>query len=662
MTGAGAVDELLDDPFFGPAAIDVDEWRDTPVRHRYVHGGFAGTDTRFSYYFPEPARYEGRFLHVIEGGVGGHETTATASKAPGGPIEFAVECGAYLVESNQGHVGLDVSVEPTVMGYRASAATARHAQLVAAEMYGAAPHHGYLYGGSGGALRSIACLEHVPALWDGAVPFVAGAGPTPGMWRVGMSALANVQRVLRGKLDRVVDAIEPGGSGDPFASLTSAERDALLTLYRAGYPRGAEIRIAGHGQAPAMFAWDIGTFAQFDPTYFDDFWSLLGYLGGDGALDDALIEQRTRVTRVVTQRELAAAGGGAAFAQSADAPVGIVIAGVDPERSLGLGMTFLDGDAAGRELFCVGHAGDVLTSTAVNGPVFDGVRVGDEVLVDNRKWLAFCSLHRHQVDRQLAESRAFRCAGEPVYPQRPLFPMARMHSITRTQPHTGVFAGKMIIVNHMLDDYAWPNGAIFYANLVRARLAGAVDDQFRLWFVDHATHIPVSMLAPTERARLLDVQGCTQQAVRDLIAWVEDGVAPPASTGYTIDDDCGVHLEGAPDERRGIQPIVTARANGATRAEVNAGDVVHFDAIAETPPGGGTIVSAEWDFEGTGDFLDADDTVDGTSPTAYVTTTHSFARAGTYFPAVRVTAHRDGRRDATTRRLPNLGRVRVVVH
>ncbi|WP_405182140.1 hypothetical protein [Nocardia sp. NBC_01377] len=28
--------------------IDIDEWRDEPVRHRYVHGGFEGTAARFS--------------------------------------------------------------------------------------------------------------------------------------------------------------------------------------------------------------------------------------------------------------------------------------------------------------------------------------------------------------------------------------------------------------------------------------------------------------------------------------------------------------------------------------------------------------------------------------------------------------------------------------
>ena len=94
---------------------------------------------------------------------------------------------------------------------------------------------------------------------------------------------------------------------------------------------------------------------------------------------------------------------------------------------------------------------------------------------------------------------------------------------------------------------------------------------------------------------------------------------------------------------------------------MNAGDVVQFDAIAETPPGGGTIIAVEWDFEGTGDFPERDDTIDGTRATVHVTASHSFPSPGSYFPAVRVTAHRDGARDATTRRLPNLGRVRVVV-
>ncbi len=35
---AGSKDPLYQTPY-----IDVDEWRDEPVRHRYVHGGFEDT-------------------------------------------------------------------------------------------------------------------------------------------------------------------------------------------------------------------------------------------------------------------------------------------------------------------------------------------------------------------------------------------------------------------------------------------------------------------------------------------------------------------------------------------------------------------------------------------------------------------------------------------
>ncbi|QHD69229.1 hypothetical protein GS397_20690 [Sphingobium yanoikuyae] len=37
-----------EDPLFTQPYIDIDEWRDAPVRHRYVPGGFKGTETRFS--------------------------------------------------------------------------------------------------------------------------------------------------------------------------------------------------------------------------------------------------------------------------------------------------------------------------------------------------------------------------------------------------------------------------------------------------------------------------------------------------------------------------------------------------------------------------------------------------------------------------------------
>jgi len=49
------------DPRFNRGVIDADEWRDAPVRHRYVNGHFDGTDGRFSFYFPPAEQFLGRF-------------------------------------------------------------------------------------------------------------------------------------------------------------------------------------------------------------------------------------------------------------------------------------------------------------------------------------------------------------------------------------------------------------------------------------------------------------------------------------------------------------------------------------------------------------------------------------------------------------------------
>ena len=115
----------MDDSYFGPTFVDVDEWRDTPVRHRYVHGGFEGTDTRFSFYFPPAEQWRGRLLQPLEGGNGGHENTAQGGMGATGGIAFAAASGCYLVESNQGHFGDDMRIllsEPSVGAYRAERA------------------------------------------------------------------------------------------------------------------------------------------------------------------------------------------------------------------------------------------------------------------------------------------------------------------------------------------------------------------------------------------------------------------------------------------------------------------------------------------------------------------------------------------------------------
>ncbi len=84
---------------FASPYVDVDEWREAPHPHHYVHGGFAGTDTRFSVYFPPPAEYGDRFITVVEGGQAGHEVRAAKLTGDALPsIAWAFSCGAFLVE------------------------------------------------------------------------------------------------------------------------------------------------------------------------------------------------------------------------------------------------------------------------------------------------------------------------------------------------------------------------------------------------------------------------------------------------------------------------------------------------------------------------------------------------------------------------------------
>src|SRR5258708_40333639 len=114
---AGARDEMFDAPY-----LDLDEWRDEPVRHRYVHGGFSGTDTRFSFYFPPAERYEGRFFHPLMPISGtGHGAPAGFGKMSGS-IGFAVASGRHPRDSHHGPDLVCHREDSTHVGYRGRAA------------------------------------------------------------------------------------------------------------------------------------------------------------------------------------------------------------------------------------------------------------------------------------------------------------------------------------------------------------------------------------------------------------------------------------------------------------------------------------------------------------------------------------------------------------
>jgi hypothetical protein len=667
----------LADPMFTQPFVDVDEWRDEPVRHRYVHGGFQGNDCRFSMYFPEAVRYDGRFIQPLNA-IPGSEHGVREGMFKG-YVEFAVASGAYLVESNMGRFRRALRGEDsTVAGYRASIAVATYSRVLAREMYGEHRPYGYVFGGSGGAYRTISCFEYGDDVWDGAVPFVHGTLQSmPSMF----SVQAHAFRVLHDKLPQIIDALEPGSeSGDMYAGLTHEEREALAEATRLGFPIGAwfdaeRVRL----QYSTVWAGLFDHFATWDPTYFDDFWTLPGYLGANptASLAEAKVQHKTKIAELVYARRAAELGLPVPMAlrnagsTADDTPVAYRLEEDTDADLTGAMLRFASGKASGHHVWISGRMAGYVTSGIGQEEAehLRDVTVGDDVVVDNTPYLAFQTYHRHQVpeDETYEGWTQFRAGGKPVYPQRPQLIGPRFVRNNGAGLMSGRFAGKMIVVQNLCDEIAYPQQAEWYRLRVAAVLGDRYDDQYRVWFTDNAMHgdpavAPQMDLRPARSTHVVGYRGVLEQALRDLAAWVERGIAPAASTNYNLVDG-QIVLPATAAERRGIQPVVRVEADGGSRAEVAVGRPVAFSALIEVPPGGGTIVAAEWDFDGNGDYpVPEPFTNEDLSYTSMtLAREYTFTEPGTYFPALRATAQRLGQGDNPHGRIVNVGRVRVVV-
>jgi hypothetical protein len=666
----GRLTTILRDPDYTKPYTDVDEWRDAPVRHRYVHGGFQGTDLRFSYYFPPAERYQGRFFQPILAVSGmEHIFGSGAISGMGGSISFAIDSGAYMVESNLGRLTPFPGEDSTVTGYRASAAAAEYSRIVAAEMYGAHRPYGYCYGGSGGGFKTMSCMENTD-VWDGGVPFIIGS---PQAMPNVFSIQAHAMRILWDKFPQIVDAIDPGGSGDMYEALSVEEREALAEVTRMGFPPRAWFdvqRIAnGYTGVWSMLADNI---LKLDPEYFKDFWTKPGYLGADPteSLRKARIQHKTSVVKPIMANEAEAHGvasGIAIFRTEAMAqiPVALKLKGLPKGSLMGAMLSITSGRSAGHNFWIISAQGDIVVTGQGEAHFRDlsGIAPGDEVLIDNSVYLAFQTYHRHQVHPDYRVWDQFLVSGQPVYPQRQNVIGAAMSKPGAGSIQSGRFSGKVIVVECLMDEAAYPWQAAYYDELVH-KVQPNADDKFRLWFVDHAMHMPPHVMPgdarPVRTTRLVAYGGVLEQALRDLAAWVEKGVPAPTSTRYEVVDG-QVVVPASAAERRGVQPTVTVSANGGARADVAIGEPVQFTALVEAPPGAGTVVSAEWDFDGSGDYAVKSSVMDGSLSRLRITTTHTFTESGRFFPALRVSSAKHGNPNDPHARSYNLGRVRVIV-
>ncbi|KAF1812259.1 hypothetical protein P152DRAFT_514417 [Eremomyces bilateralis CBS 781.70] len=660
--------------------IDEDEWRDQPLRHRYVHGGFNGTDLRFSFYFPPKDLYKGRFFQPLPA-VSGNERLVLSPEALGAIIDdiapFAFESGAYVVESNQGSLTAFPGLDQTITGFRASGAAATYSRKIAQQMYGSRHPYGYVFGGSGGGFKTISCMENTE-VWDAAVPFIIGSPASiPNVF----TSQAYAMRLLGSKFPMIVDSIEPGGSGDMYSGLNVEERQALAEVTKMGFPPQAWFRYEKIAVGyTGVFSALLDTLALIDGSYFQDFWTKPGYLGADPpkSLTDARIHHNTSIQRIIFADEARRLGlpvtlPGNLGGGLTNVPAAVILTSLPTGDLQGASLTLTSGPNIGSRFFIAGIVNStvIIGFGATNLQAVLGLKEGDGLFLDNDLYLASQTYHRHQSPGpEFPVWQQFQSQGKPIYPQRlQLSQLGAALSGTGTA-QTGKFRGKMIVIEAGMDEAAFPWQADWYKLQVKKNLGSAIDSRFRLWMVENCMHTSPQKPTPqeprpVEATRIVSYTPIIQQALRDLINWVEKDLPPPPSTNYTFVDGQLV-LPPSGDERKGVQPVTNLSVNGTARANAKVGVAVEFNGTISVPPFGGSVVAAEFDFDGAGAFpVSAPLQLrDGTGRQAVVKASYTFSQPGTYFPVLKgVSARQDLVRGNASAfgRATNLGRVRVVV-
>jgi len=649
------IDADCEDPRFNNPDISDPELRQDPVSHYYLRGSYPGTDARFTITCPMIGSYQRRIFqntHPLynDNETGFPEVTET-------DIAFGVASGACFVRTNMGGAEQSRSTEDTqkpgfdaaLGGYRVNAAAMKDAKYVARMLYGDHDLHAYLYGGSGGAYQTLCSSQQTDGVWHGYVPFVMGSPHAiPNMYTPRIHALRILKQ--RNKFPEIMDAIDPGGSGDPYATLNEEESEALREATRMGFPP------LGWWSYESLDAGALSLIAGYvpilDPTYTDDFFSKPGYLGFDdpyGSVAAARIQDQAGDRSVGETHPL-------------------------PNLPLIVLDSIPEGDLVGSDLYVdtggeAGKAGTVFVTVPELNAVFalgldpENMAPGDQVRLDNSGNLALQTYHRHQVpDPEFYVWKQFRNgrAGKPKYPQRDVLigPIGAYNGAGCDI--SGDFEDKMIVVQNLLDIDALPWGGDWFKKRAKRvqRGKGSVNQRFRLWFTEHAQHTSPAPDNTAAFARTISYAGVLQHAVRDLAAWVEDGTRPPPSTKYRVANGQVIPKRSA-QTRMGIQPVVQLTVNGGERADVKVGEEVQFKVVIEVPRRAGSVVAAEWDFEGIGNFDDG--ASDHNDAVVIIERTHSYDLSGTYFPVVRGTSQRESNPDHEFARPQNLGRVRVVV-
>ena len=678
------------DPYYSKPFIDTDERRErelpngTKTAYRYMHGGFNGTQVRFSFYFPPKENFKGHFFQYLSPFPGPNEEVASLEKSgEDDPIAFAVTHGAYFIETNMGSGERFVNnADPTII-FKSSAAAAEYSRVKAREIYECDRPFGYVYGGSGGGYKAMSCIENTNA-WDGAVPYVIGS---PASVPNCICVIAHGMRNLRNCYGKIVDALEPGGSGNIYEGLSVQEKSALKEVTSMGFPpRTWFMGVDGLINDGALPVLSPGVH-EADPDYFKDFWTKPGYLGtepGSSAQKDRIqfrsVVKSVHIPGEAVHEEMVDGRNNVNDAWQkllTDGSKGwveleVVPAGDDLYLN-GVNICFESGEAEGKRLLLGSIVGNKLIIGMCYGMddlpgVLSKVKPGDKVFLDNSDYIAIQTYYRHQVpDQSFCGWDQFRDKdGRPIPPQRSYDICKPFTYSGAGSVQDGDIQGKVIVISAVMDENAYPWQADWYRKKVAEQHGGNAGHIFRLWYMDHCTHGDLTTL---EGVHFTNYMGTLHRALLAVSDWVEKGMEPIATTNYKI-KDAQVILPETAAKRGGVQPVVELFANGSQCTRVKAGEEVKLQAMIEVPPKAGKAAAADFNFEGTpraetegvvfahSGVL----TLKGDGGSAVATATHVYQSRGTYFATVRVKSNPfpDGKRDVflDTR---NIARARIIV-
>lgn len=686
------------DPTYQDPYVDVEEIRSRiapdgrELIYRYVHGGFRGTDVKFSFCFPRRDAFRGRFFQYLSPFPGPDEELASLSRSgPDDAISFCLLNGAYFVESNMGSKSMFAPGDDAKNRWKSSAAVAEFSRRKAIEIYACPRPAGIVFGGSGGGYKAMACIENTDA-WDGAAAFVIGS---PVSLPNTITMHAQGQRELRNCFGKIIDNLDAGSSVDMTDGLTESEAAMLRELTGMGFPPMAwYLEASGKiddGSLPVL----TPGIKMADPDYFTDFWNVPGYLGSDpssrAARDRLVFHGRVKTVHLPGQPEtleeektIESRNGvddawKKMLTDGKDAWIEVEALPAGEDLYLkGVNITFETGEAKGMQLLLGGmerdkiNGGGYLSIGLCYGMddlpgVLSKVKPGDQLKLDNSDYIAVQSYYRHQVpeDRSFHAWDQFRKAdGSPALPQRRNVMGYSMSGTGTVQD--GDIQGKVIVVQSLMDESTCPWCGDWYRGKVIE--AKGSEEDFRLYYMQRCMH---NNSNDSCNNMVVNYMGALYQTLLDLAAWIQEGKEPLPSTNY---ERVGgqIREEQNAAKRGGIQPGITLTANGQKCARVKEGGEFVLRAEAVMPENAGEITAISFDFRDRWDFPER---IKGLFPIkgtlnktekdgvkgAWSELIYRFDEPGTYFISSRVSGERSGDKKNPFTQIKNLDRVRVIV-